>query len=250
MTLPRLARFSGLACLPLALLAACASGPKPPDWSINAVGHMERATQAYLSGDTRVQAREYALARTEVARTARPELLARVELARCAAQVASLQLDDCPAFAPLRQDATDTERAYADYLHGQQLPAARAALLPAAHRAVAAGGTALPAADEPLARLIAAGVLLRRSQLTPDHVSQAVDTASGQGWRRPLLAWLGVQARLADERGDAEAAARARRRMDLVQPLSPASAPATTPAPASAPGAPPAPGAAPPAAQP
>ncbi|MDO5290601.1 MAG: hypothetical protein Q4F13_13350 [Pseudomonadota bacterium] len=206
------------ACLAAALLAACASGPKPPDWSINAVGHIERATQAYLQGDARVQAREFELARAEVARTGRPDLLARVALARCAAQVASLQLDACTAFDPLRTDATDTERAYADYLAGHTLPAAQAALLPEAHRAVAAGGTALPAADAPLARLIAAGVLLRRSQLSPEQVNQAVDTASHQGWRRPLLAWLGVQARLADERGDTEAAARARRRMDVVQP--------------------------------
>ena len=48
--------------------------------------------------------------------------------------------------------------------------------------------------------------------------SYAADTASAQGWRRPLLAWLDVQARLADERGDAAEAARLRRRMGLVEP--------------------------------
>ena len=36
------------------------------------------------------------------------------------------------------------------------------------------------------------------------------------GWRRPLLAWLGVQAQLADKTGDHEMAARARRRSELV----------------------------------
>ena len=59
---------------------------------------------------------------------------------------------------------------------------------------------------------------MRRSQATPEVVAQAVDTASEQGWRRPLLAWLGVQARLAEARGDAPEAARIKRRMDLVQP--------------------------------
>jgi hypothetical protein len=34
--------------------------------------------------------------------------------------------------------------------------------------------------------------------------------------RRPLLAWLGVQAKRADEAGDREAAVRLRRRMDLI----------------------------------
>ena len=64
--------------------------------------------------------------------------------------------------------------------------------------------------------LVAAAVLLRQGRATPAVVAQAVDTASGQGWRRPLLAWLGVQARWAEQGGQADEAARIRRRMDLV----------------------------------
>ena len=192
-------------------LCACAGGPKVPDWSINAVGHTERFTEAYLKGDTRVAAREFDLARAETARTGRPELVARIELTRCAAQVASLVFEPCAGFEPLRADAGDAERAYARYLAGEPLGAADTALLPPQHRTAA-----LPPADDPFARLIAAGVLLRRTEASPAVVQQAVDTASAQGWRRPLLAWLGVQARLADERGNADEAARLKRRMGLV----------------------------------
>lgn len=204
-----------------ALLAACESGPKVPDWSINAVGHAERFTEAYLKGDDRVEAREFALARAETARTGRPELVARIELTRCGARVASLDFDPCTGFEPLRADAGEAERAYALYLQGQPLTAAQVALLPEHHRAVATGGAtgaALPPATDPLGRLIAAGVLLRRTQASPAVVEHAVETASHQGWRRPLLAWLGVQARLAEERGDVAETARIKRRMDLVQP--------------------------------
>jgi len=201
----------------IALLAGCAAGPKVPDWSINAVGHVERFTEAYLKGDARVEAREFELARAEVARTGRPELVARVELNRCAARVASLVFEPCAGFEPLRQDATDAERAYANYLAGQSR-AQDAALLPPQHRAIAAGGAAIAAIEDPFARLVAAGVLLRQSRATPDTVAPAAETASQQGWRRPLLAWLSVQARLAEERGDAAEAARLKRRMDLVQP--------------------------------
>ena len=109
-------------------LSACASGPKVPDWSINAVGHVERFTEAYLKGDARVEAREFELARAEVARTGKPDLVARVELNRCAARVASLVFEPCAGFEPLRQDATDAERAYANYLAGQ-VSAQDAALL-------------------------------------------------------------------------------------------------------------------------
>jgi hypothetical protein len=189
-----------------------------PDWSINAVGHAERFAEAWLKGDARIEAREFALARAELASSGRPELVARAELTRCATRVASLVFEPCAGFEPLRADAGEAERAYSRYLAGELLDAGQAALLPPPHRAVAAGGAALPPADQPLARLIAAGVLLRRAQASPEVVQQAADTASAQGWRRPLLAWLGVQARLADERGAAAEAARLRRRMALAQP--------------------------------
>ena len=209
------------AIVSIVMLAGCSSGPKVPDWKINAIGHVERFTEAYLKGDHRVEAREFELARAATARTGKPDQVARIELNRCATRVASLVFEPCAGFEPLRADAGDAERAYADYLDGRVLTAAQAALLPEHHRAVATGAAsaALPPADDPLGRLIAAGVLLRRTQASPAVVEQAVETASHQGWRRPLLAWLGVQARLAEQRGDAAEAARVRRRMDLVQPL-------------------------------
>ena len=68
------------------MLAGCSSGPKVPDWKINAIGHIERFTEAYLKGDERVEAREFALARAETARTGKPDQVARIELNRCAAR--------------------------------------------------------------------------------------------------------------------------------------------------------------------
>lgn len=66
-------------------LSACASGPKVPDWKIQSIGHVERFTAAYLKGDSRVEAREFDLARAETAGTGRPDLVARIELNRIAA---------------------------------------------------------------------------------------------------------------------------------------------------------------------
>jgi hypothetical protein len=48
-------------------------------------------------------------------------------------------------------------------------------------------------------------------------MATAVDTASAQGWRRPLLAWLNVQLQRAEKAGDAQEADRLRRRLALVQ---------------------------------
>ncbi|MEZ5605987.1 MAG: hypothetical protein R3E52_02370 [Burkholderiaceae bacterium] len=206
-------------------LSACASGQKVPDWSISALGHVQRFNDAYLSGDARVARREFEQARADTARTGRPDLVARVELNRCAAQVASLDFAPCTGFDALAPDAGAAERAYARYLAGQA-GAAEAPQLPPQHRAIAAGGASVAAIDEPLARLIAAAVLLRQGRATPDVARQAVDTASHQGWRRPLLAWLGVQRQRAEQGGDAAEVARIQRRMDLVQPAAPQAGPA------------------------
>ena len=225
MTLRNLLVAMGVA----ALLVACAGGPPPPDWQLNAQGAMERATVAYLSGNSRLEALEFSRARAEVARTGRTDLLARTELMRCAARVASLVFDDCPGFAALAQDAGAAERAYADYLAGQGRPQ-DAALLPAQHRDVAAGSgsvDALSRMPDPLSRLVAAGVLLRSGRAQPAVMALAVDTASAQGWSRPLLAWLNAQALRAEAAGEVNEAARLRRRIDVV--LAPAPKAASAP---------------------
>ncbi len=200
-------------------LVACSATPPPPDWQMNAKGSLERAADAWLRGDNTIEMAEFARARAEVARTGRPDLVARIELLRCATRVAALDLTPCTGFEAVAQDAAPAEQAYARYLAGTA-QVADAALLPESQRSLAAGAAApdpaLTAIGDPLSRLVAAGVLLRREQATPGVIEQAVNTASAQGWRRPLLAWLGVQQQRAQASGATQEAARIQRRMDLV----------------------------------
>jgi hypothetical protein len=200
-------------------LTACASGPKPTDWQLNAKGAMDRAVAAYLEGNTRIEAAEMAKARSEISSTGRADLMARAELLACASRVASLVFEPCAAFEKLRQDAPPAERAYADYLAGTLQPQ-EAVLLPKNQQimALAQSNVALEAIStiaDPLARLVAAGVVLQAGQASPAVVQAAVDAASSQGWRRPLLAWLGVQLKLAQAAGNVQEAERVQRRMAL-----------------------------------
>jgi hypothetical protein len=203
--------------LVLALLAGCGNKPRAPDWQINAHDTLERYSKAYLSGNARVEGAEFERARIELESTGQPALVARAELTRCAVRVASLVLDACEGFERLRADSPQAERAYADYLAGRSAPP-DVALLPSQHRAAASeagGAAAVKAIEDPLSRLIAAGVLFRTGRATPEVLALAADTASAQGWRRPLLAWLGVQAARAEQAGAVEEAQRLRRRMAL-----------------------------------
>ncbi|HYF17080.1 MAG TPA: hypothetical protein VEA40_04370 [Ramlibacter sp.] len=203
------------ALLLLALLAGCGSKPQAPPWQSSAHGGLERFEQAWLTGDNRVAQVEFTRARSELAATGKVELVARAELTRCALQVASLVFEGCPGFESLRADAPAAERAYAAYLLGE---AADAQLLPPHHRAVIASGdgAAFRRIEDPLSRLVALGVAVRAGRGSPELLQLGTDTASGQGWRRPLLAWLGAQVRLAEGRGAAQEAAALRRRIALV----------------------------------
>lgn len=203
-----------LAALGALLLTACAGGPPPPDWQLEAHGALQIYKAAYLKGDERSAQLEFARARSELASTGRAELVAKAELTRCALRTASLEFDDCPGFAPLAADAGPAARAYAAYLDGRW-EGLEASLLPEAQRAIVTGGTAAPIAD-PLSRLVAAGVLMRTKRIAPPDIAAAIEAASADGWRRPLVAWLGVEEARARAAGDTEAAASIRRRMELV----------------------------------
>jgi hypothetical protein len=218
------------------LLGACASTPPPPDWQANAFAALGSATAAYLEGNNRVADFEFNRAKAEIARTGRPDLMARAELVRCAAQVASLDFSACTGYQALAADALPAEQHYADFLAGnwarlnpEQLPLPYRGLVAQALEAgqpLAPVGTATPAAarysgplgqiKDPLAHLIAAALLFNRELLAPVDIGLAVDFSSNQGWRRPLLTWLGVQRNRAQAAGDASAAASLQRRIDLV----------------------------------
>lgn len=207
----------------LLTLAGCAGTPVPPDWQTNAKSALEHATAAYLRGHGAIEASEFARARREVTATGRADLLARAELMRCASHVASLDFEPCRGFETLRSDAAPAELAYAAYLDGS-IGAPQRSLLPVHHRLLAdaaispsAARTALQDIADPLARLVGAALLLRAGRADSSMVTQAIDTASAQGWRRPLLAWLHVRLRGAEAAGDTPLTEQLRRRIRLVE---------------------------------
>ena len=181
--------------LALAFLAGCSSAPVPLDWQQNSFDALQSFQRLYLSGDTAGAESEFKSARAELTATGRADLVARAELVRCAAQVASLVFEPCKGFDALRQDAGADERAYANYLEGR--------------------GPHSPS-NEPFSRLVAYGVQMRTGSIDPRGIASAVEISSSQGWRRPLLAWLGVQLKRAEQAGDSETATRLKRRMELV----------------------------------
>ena len=58
---------------------------------------------------------------------------------------------------------------------------------------------------------------MRAGGPSPQLLQLGVDTASAQGWRRPLMAWLMVQQKASEMAGNPDVAAQAERRLQLLQ---------------------------------
>jgi hypothetical protein len=216
-----MSRFLRLAPLVALLLAACAGKPRLPDWQADAHDALEKYQKHYFEGRTAVAQRQLEQARLAVARSGRLDMAARTELYRCAIGTAAIDFDKCGEVQERLADATPEDRAYAAFLLGnwhevdvKKLPSQYRAVVEA--QSDAAQNKAIPRIEDPVSRLIAAGVLLKTARITPETVNVAVDTASAQGYRRPLLAWLNIQARFAQAANDIVSLEKIRRRIDFV----------------------------------
>ncbi|OYY92708.1 MAG: hypothetical protein B7Y41_15005 [Hydrogenophilales bacterium 28-61-23] len=215
-------KHSFSACLLAMLLTACGGAPPPADWKLNAVSLLEHSQQRWLEGDGKSADLTMDQARKEIAKSGRVDLLARAELAACAARIASLDFATCSSFDELKTDAGLADKTYARFLAAdwngldiKNLPTHYASLIDAKDDASA--NKAVAEIKDPLPRLIGAALLFKSGRADPATLATAIDTASEQGWRRPLLVWLEVLYKRALTSNDTAAATLIQRRIDLVQ---------------------------------
>lgn len=215
------------------LLGACGGGQTAPDWQFDAQTAAERYTRHYLAGDVKLAATSFAQARAAVAATGDVAAVAHIELVRCGLHTAALDFSLCSGYAKLAAiRTTPADSAYARFISGDWqgietglLPAQYAALVGAASQPQAAINRTIAAIDDPVSRLIASGIMIKRGQFDAATLQAAVDTASMQGWRRPLLTYLGLQEK---QGGDAATLAAIAARIRLVeQSMQPAAKRAT-----------------------
>ncbi|BBP04070.1 hypothetical protein TPL01_32240 [Sulfuriferula plumbiphila] len=214
------------------LLSACA-GQSAPDWQYQAKAAVERYTQHYLAGDVKLAATSFARARAAVAATGDVAAVGHIELVRCGLRIAALDFAPCTGYSKLAAlRTTPADSAYARFISGdwqgmetKLLPLQYAGLVGAASRPQADINRSIAAIDDPVSRLIASGIMVKRGQFDAATLQAAVDTASMQGWRRPLLTYLGLQEK---QGGDAATLAAIQARIRLVeQSIQPAAKPAT-----------------------
>lgn len=191
----------------LLLLSACGSaGPPAPDWKTDAVDFIERYKKHALLGEHAVAERFFQRALHATGGAGRISETARLWLVRCATRRANLLDDDCSEYAELAKLETSAEdRAYYQFvtLKWSELDAAK---LPAQYVGLVKSdparlNTQIAATEDPLSRLLAASLVTQRGHADHATLVIAMETASSQGWRQPLLTYLKLLEKNAAARG-------------------------------------------------
>lgn len=178
------------------LLSACGGRPAVPDWKRDSVSLIEKYKQAELKGENKLAERYFEQALDAAGSAAKLEESARLQLIRCATRQASLAFEPCNAYLQYARLAFNAENdAYYRFLTGQwdkldagKLPAQYREFL--ANRDPAKNFGVLQKIDDPLPRLIATSLAVLHKQADDATLNLAAETASEQGWRKPLLVYL------------------------------------------------------------
>jgi hypothetical protein len=209
----------------LVLLTGC--GPKPAPWFREGAQRLENFKSDFLTGrPSAVVEMRFRQAADEIKKSGDLDLLGKLWLTRMALQVAVLEEPESAEFARIdRAYPVAANRNFSLFLRGD--PAAAEGPLPEQYQGFLAalhGGNAAELADatakieDPLSQLIAAGLAVRVHRESEALLTLAVETASRQGWKRALLAWLKRLEAFHAASGDRGRADALRQRLDLIGP--------------------------------
>lgn len=205
------------------MLAACGGGPKVPDWRKDSINLIEKYKKAELKGEVQRAERYFEQALAAAGSAGKPNETARLHLVRCATRQASLDFDPCTGYLDLaRFGVSEEDEAYYRFLANQwdKLDSGK---LPAHYRDFAKNSDpaktlpSLRSISDPLSRLIAVSVVTSRKQADDAILDLAAETASEQGWRKPLLVYLKLLENRATVKNDTREIEKLRTRIRLVE---------------------------------
>ena len=212
-----------LAISSLIVLTACgSSGPPPPDWKTDSADLIERYKKHALRGENTLAERYFQQAVAATGGAGRVADTGRLWLVRCATRRAMLIDDACTEYADLsRLELNADDHAYYQFVT-LDWDTVNIALLPPQHIGLVRAPAdkrqeSLSRVPDPLARLLEASLLVMRREANAATLILATETASSQGWRQPLLAYLKLQEGLAARSGNATEQSRIALRIQLIE---------------------------------
>lgn len=222
-------KISTLSLLPILalLLSACGGKPPAPDWKKDSISLIGKYKKAELKGENKLAERYFEQALAAAGSAGKLEETARLHLIHCATRQASLVFEPCTAYQDIAKMSPDTEdETYHRFITGQWDSTANKldnSKLPVQYRDYYASlESAKPYAGlekiaDPLSRLIAISIALQRKQADDAMLNLAANTASEQGWRKPLLVYLKLLENRATLKTDNAQVTSLRARIKLVE---------------------------------
>ena len=208
------------------MICACGATTPIPVWKDNAYRQLDEYKTSFLTGKEASTEPHFIKARREIAAGNDLSLLTIAYLTKYALHTASLESFDASEFAKLyRLEANPSDMAYCHFLKGN-LSAVDLKVLPSRYQGVmkavpgkdaTLAAREIAAIDDPLSRLIACGVWVRYMPYDESILQIAIGTASTNGWRRPLWAYLDKLQTYYHERGDKSKAAAVKNRLELLK---------------------------------
>lgn len=208
------------------LICACGSATPVPDWKDNAYRQLDDYKTSFLTGKEESTEPHFVKARREIAAGNDLSLLTIAYLTKYALHTASLESFDSSEFAKLyRLDPNVSDMAYCHFLKGnfsavdsKALPVRYVVVLKAAlAKDLTMAGREIAVIDDPLSRLVACGVWVQYLPFDETILQIGIFTASTNGWRRPLWAYLTQLQTYYSDHGDAAKAAAIKERLDLIK---------------------------------
>jgi hypothetical protein len=209
----------------IVLFAGCSSKPIP-DWTNAAFNRLGDYKKYYLSGKTDIAELNFKKAVEEIKKSGDLEILGRAYLTKYALQTAVLDKIDEDEY--LKIDAVSPSssntnfynflKGNLDHVEGKELPGQYQAFFGACRsgKFTDASGE-ISKIEDPLSRLIAAGLLVRNDKCDEECLKIAIDTASKNGWKRALLVYLERLQSFYENGKDLEKATYIRKKIELIR---------------------------------
>lgn len=196
--------------------SGCGGSKKTPGWIDNSYNQLENYKENYLSGKDRIAELQFNKAVDEIKKSGNLEILGRAYLTKYAVHVAVLEVFDEKEYLSIEAlEAIPQNRTFYNFLKGS-FDKVDESLLPKQYNEVLKvfrKGTFEDAAHEiskmedPLPKLIAAGLLIQKNIRNEAVLKIAIDTAAQNGWKKALLAYLEKLALFYETKKESEKAA-------------------------------------------
>jgi len=209
----------------LMLFAGCGSKPIP-DWTNAAFNQLDNYKKNYLSGKVLIAELHFNKATEEIRKSGNFEILARAYLTKCAVQTAVLEkIDDREYLKIEAVHPSASNRNFHEFLKGN-VDRVERNLLPEQYQGVftafrsgknGAVTDEILKMEDPLSRLIAAGLVVQHNKHDERCLQVAIDTASRNGWKKALLVYLVKIQSFYENKKELEKAANTQKRIELIR---------------------------------